>query len=187
MAQYTQKAIMKTFRDMLEVMPFDKITISALVKKCEISSNTFYYHYQDIYALLDGWLQAELSCYVEPPCEDWTDAAKAMLHACRDHANVVYHLFNSLSRDRLERYIFTLTTDFIYRQVRSHMVRYDVPEEELQEIADFCRFVFIGFFLKYLWNHMEDDIDSAVDHLGRLLDDFVTQAAKKYPEKTDEK
>ena len=48
MAQYTQKAIVSTFQHMLEEMPFEKITVSALVRRCEISSNTFYYHYREI-------------------------------------------------------------------------------------------------------------------------------------------
>ena len=56
MAQYTQKAIIQTFQDMLRKMPFDKITVSAIVSSCQISSNTFYYHYRDIYDLLDTWL-----------------------------------------------------------------------------------------------------------------------------------
>lgn len=33
MAQYTRKAILQTFQEMLERMPFDKITISALVAR----------------------------------------------------------------------------------------------------------------------------------------------------------
>lgn len=49
MAQYTQKAIIDTFRDMLKKMPFDKITVTAIVSACGISSNTFYYHYRDIH------------------------------------------------------------------------------------------------------------------------------------------
>ena len=32
MALYTQKAIMRAFGEMLEEMPFDKITVTALVK-----------------------------------------------------------------------------------------------------------------------------------------------------------
>ena len=40
MAQYTQRAIIETFEKMLTEMPFDKITVSALVRRCEISSNT---------------------------------------------------------------------------------------------------------------------------------------------------
>ncbi len=45
MAQYTKKAILQTFEEMLEKMPFDKMTVSAIVARCEISSNTFYYHF----------------------------------------------------------------------------------------------------------------------------------------------
>ena len=38
---------------MLAEMPFYKITVSALVKRAGISPNTFYYHYEDIYDLLE--------------------------------------------------------------------------------------------------------------------------------------
>lgn len=53
MANYTQKLIIDTFNEMLDRMPFDKITVTALIKECQIGRNTFYYHYQDIYELLD--------------------------------------------------------------------------------------------------------------------------------------
>ena len=33
MSNYTQKAIIQTFQDMLEETSFDKITVSAIVKK----------------------------------------------------------------------------------------------------------------------------------------------------------
>ena len=52
MAIRTNKAIIETFEEMLDEMPFEKITVSSLAKRCEISPNTFYYHYEDIYDLL---------------------------------------------------------------------------------------------------------------------------------------
>ena len=45
MALYTKKLLMSTFQEMLEELPFDKITVAALVKRAGISPNTFYYHY----------------------------------------------------------------------------------------------------------------------------------------------
>ena len=77
----TKKAIMRTFQQMLEEMPFDKITVSALVRRCEISSNTFYYHYQDIYALLDVWFHTVFDPYVQcdRPDFDWRTAIKEVL------------------------------------------------------------------------------------------------------------
>lgn len=64
MALYTKKLIMTTFQEMLAEMPFDKITVSALVKRAGGSPNTFYYHYQDIYALLDDWFQKQVDALV---------------------------------------------------------------------------------------------------------------------------
>ena len=40
MALYTKKRIMTTFQAMLEELPFDKITVAALVKRAGISPNT---------------------------------------------------------------------------------------------------------------------------------------------------
>ena len=64
MALYTKKLIMSTFQEMLEELPFDKITVAALVKRAGISPNTFYYHYQDIYALLDVWFRERAESFI---------------------------------------------------------------------------------------------------------------------------
>ena len=55
MALLTQGAIMNAFTAMLEEMPFDKITVTALVRRAGVSSNTFYYHYDDIYAVAEDY------------------------------------------------------------------------------------------------------------------------------------
>ena len=61
MALSTNRLIMSAFQEMLEEMPFDRIMFSALVKRAGVSSNTFYYHYRDIYELLDVWFRTTLS------------------------------------------------------------------------------------------------------------------------------
>ena len=87
MALYTKKLIMTTFQEMLAEMPFDKITVSALVKRAEGSPNTFYYHYQDIYALLDDWFQKQVDALVPvgEPIE-WKPVTKNILRECRAHS-----------------------------------------------------------------------------------------------------
>lgn len=185
MAQYTQKAILSTFQQMLEEMPFDKITVSALVRRCEISSNTSYYHYSDIYDLLDVWLRGELSVYVsgEAPYDDWRYSTKAFMKACAARPNIVYHIFNSLSRDRMERYVFSLSSDVFYSFVTKSAAAYSVPEEKLREIADFCRYSFAGFFLRFLWGRMKADVDATVDSYAVLVDGFVENAVRKFPQR----
>lgn len=47
----TQKAIKKTFHELLEAKPVSKITVTELAKAAEINKATFYLHYNDIFDL----------------------------------------------------------------------------------------------------------------------------------------
>ena len=75
MANYTEKAIFRAFEELLEEKPFDKITVSAIVSKSEVSANTFYYHFQDIYDLLDKWLDRKKNQFfaMTQLTGSWTD------------------------------------------------------------------------------------------------------------------
>lgn len=184
MALYTQKAIMRTFQQMLEEMPFDKITVSALVRRCEISSNTFYYHYRDIYALLIVWFHSVFDQFVPQDGEHYNQdscaAIKAMLYMCKEHPRTIYHVFDSLSRDQLEQYVFSLTDDVFLKAVQHMVDTSRIPERELGNITSFCRYAFIGFFLKFLWGHMEENIEESVDALCQMFEDFVISSAARY-------
>lgn len=182
MAQYTKKAILQTFQEMLEKMPFDKITVSAIVSNCEISSNTFYYHYQDIYDLLDVWLSIKKEKYIERASVEaqWQDTVKAMLYDFKNHSDIVYHLFNSLSRERIERYIFESTDDTFYRLVCRETAGVTIPEQELRNIAEYNSYSFLGFFLKFLWNQMDDDIDLGIEKIGGIFENNIQWLKEKY-------
>lgn len=60
MTHFTSKAIEESFIRLLNGRPLDKITIKDIVDDCGISRNTFYYHFQDITALLQHILNADV-------------------------------------------------------------------------------------------------------------------------------
>ncbi len=170
MALLTRGAIMNAFTAMLEEMPFDKITVTALVRRAGVSSNTFYYHYEDIYALLEAWLRQTLGVRGDG---DWVERTKHLLHVCQDNPRVTYHVFDSLSRDLLERYVFSLTGDVFYQEICCRAAGRAVPEAYLREITDFCRYAYVGFVMQFLWERMEGDIDGRVERLSTLFFHFV--------------
>lgn len=171
MPGFTRKAIIATFQELLEKMPFDKITVSAIVSRCGISSNTFYYHFRDIYDLLDVWIELMLEKYVTKPMEalTWQETLKAALRVMRQNADLIYHVFDSLSRERLERSIFESSGDIFYKLVCQETEGAAVPEELLRSVAEYNSYSLVGFFLKFLWKHMEVDIDRSVDRISALF------------------
>ena len=177
MAKYTHDAIMNTFTEMINEMPFDKITVSELVRRCNISPNTFYYHYKDIYELLGEWLKEGLFRFTQKNQDfsNWKGVLKQALRMCKKHEIATYHIYNSLSRDALERFAFRQSEDVIRSGIEQMSQRFKVqiPEDKLEIIANSCKFMLLGMFLQFVWNKMTEDIDQMVDTFGEMVDDFL--------------
>ena len=57
MAKSTKAQILQHFSELLKDYDLDKITVTMLVSECEISRQTFYYHFNDIQALINWGIQ----------------------------------------------------------------------------------------------------------------------------------
>lgn len=171
MPSFTRKAILQTFQELLQKMPFDKITVSAIVARCGISSNTFYYHFHDIYDLLDAWTAQIWETCVTKPMEtmSWQDTLKAAMRTMQENSELVYHLFRSISRERAERWIFESGGDIFYDLVRREIEGEGVPEELLRSVSEYTGYSLLGFLLKFLWKHMDVDIDRSVDRISAIF------------------
>ncbi len=177
MAKYTHDAIMGTFTEMLQEMPFDKITVSELVRRCNISPNTFYYHYHDIYDLLNAWFMDGMNKFISENRDvtSWRDIIKQILRLCKEHDAATYHIYNGLSRDSFERFAFQQSNDIIQLSLlqMAGRIGMKVPEEKLKPVGMACRYMALGFFLHFIWNKMTDDIDRIVDEFSDMIEDFV--------------
>lgn len=59
-SQNTKIMLAETLLSLLEKKPISKITVSEIVSLCDINRKTFYYHFQDVYDLLEWHLDTEL-------------------------------------------------------------------------------------------------------------------------------
>lgn len=61
----TKRALKKTFIELLDQKPIDKITVAELAEKSDIGRGTFYIHYQDVYDLYDTIVSDTLSDLIQ--------------------------------------------------------------------------------------------------------------------------
>ena len=52
-SQLTKRALEESFKRQLSTKPFSKITIADIAQDCGISRMTFYYHFKDLYDLME--------------------------------------------------------------------------------------------------------------------------------------
>lgn len=171
MANYTIKAIMQNFAQMLEEMPFNKITVSALVERCGISPNTFYYHFRDIYDLLDHWFFLQVEQYINPDSieRDWAASLKTALKAMQQNPKVIYHIWENIPKERLEQFAFGPAQDWFSTVLQKRLGGAGVSDTFIRGATGFYCYTILGFVLHFLWDHMQADVDAAVDQLGVIF------------------
>ena len=94
MSELTKRALEQSLKNLLLQKPLNKITISDIADDCGINRMTFYYHFKDIYDLVD-WIMVEDAAKAlegRQSFENWTDAFLDILHQVQDNKVLVISL-----------------------------------------------------------------------------------------------
>ena len=98
---------------------------------------------------------------------------KSLLYACRDNKRKVNHLFYSMSRDRLEQFVFGRTDSVITTYIHQIAKMRNVDPKRTEVVSDIVKYSIYGFILRFCWNGMTADIEKSVDELGSFFDELL--------------
>ncbi len=178
MAKFTKAAIMSSFMKLLNKTSFDKITVTEIVKDCGINRNTFYYNFEDIYALVDEILQEEVNKIVNQHKmhKSWNEGLIYAANFAISNKRAIYHLHNSVKRGQLEKYIYRVLFDVIVNFVYREAEGFKISDEDVKFIADFYCYALIGLLNKWLDNGMKEDFNHIIYKTGIMFDSNIKQA-----------
>jgi len=93
----TERAIHEAFIELLSKKSLDKITVRDITDQTGISRNTFYYHYQDIPALLEDILEKDADRVIAdyPKLNSIEECLGAAMEFARANKRIIMHIFNS--------------------------------------------------------------------------------------------
>ena len=100
-SQTTKRALEASLKKLLLQKPLNKITINDITEDCGVNRMTFYYHFKDIYDLVD-WIMVEDAAKAlegRQSFENWTDAFLDILHQVQDNKVLVMNVYRSVSRE----------------------------------------------------------------------------------------
>ena len=110
MSQTTKRALEASLKKLLLEKPLNKITINDITEDCGVNRMTFYYHFKDIYDLVDWILMEDAAKTMEgrQSFDTWTEAFLDILHQIRDNKALVLNVYRSVGREQVEQYLYKL-------------------------------------------------------------------------------
>lgn len=182
MSQITKKALAASLKKLLVDKPLDKITVVDIVDDCGVNRQTFYYHFQDIYDLVDWIFLTEATAAIggKKTYATWQQGFLQLFDYVLQNKPLVGHVYHSLSRDQLERYLYDVTYDLLIGVVEEQAAGMAVREEDKKFIADFYKFAFVGLILDWIKRGMKDDPKLIIERLSVLIQGDIKRALEKY-------
>lgn len=179
--QYTRMMIRDTFVKMLGEMPLDKITVKDIVLRCEINRNTFYYHYADIYAILTEVFETELEKVVAEynATLSWEEGFIMATRFALENRRAVYHVYNSLRREELERYLYNVAGGIMTSYVDRVAEGIPAQLDDKRMIAMFYQSALTEMVIRWIAGGMKEDPEAMIRRIGRLFDGNIELSLRR--------
>ena len=167
---------------LLSQKPLDKITVIDIVEDCEVNRQTFYYHFQDIYDLVE-WMfltGAAAALNGKKTYDTWQQGFLQVFEYALENKDLVINTYHSISRDQLERYLYDVTYNLLIGVVEEQASGMTVSDIDKKFIADFYKFAFVGLMLDWIRRDMKDNTEKIVEHISTLIQGDIKRALEKY-------
>lgn len=110
MSDITKRAISASLKKLLLTKSLNKITIQDITDDCGINRQTFYYHFADIYDLVE-WTCIEDTEKVlkeNKTYDTWQEGFLAVFVLAKKDKTFIDNIYRSVSLEMLEQYLYRL-------------------------------------------------------------------------------
>ena len=188
MPNATKAALEESLKRLLLKKPLDKITITDITTDCGISRMAFYYHFKDIYDLVE-WSCVEdgtKALQGKKTYDSWTEGLTQIFEAVLANKPFIMNVYRNVDRERMERYLYHLTYDLIVGVVQEKSKDLDISGEDKKFIANFYKYGFVGIMLEWIQEGMKEDIEELVNKMSLTLHNTVTTSIRNFQKNSEE-
>lgn len=177
-SQLTKRALEESLKRLLLTKPLNKITIADITNDCGISRMTFYYHFQDIYDLVEWACEEDAARAIagNKTADTWQTGLLDTFLALRKNKPFIASIYHDMSREQVERFLVPVVSDLVKSVVDEHAARRHVREQDRDFIARFFAHALIGTVLDWIARDMRDDPQQLVQRVATIADGAIETA-----------
>ena len=180
----TKRALEQAFVELLAQKPLKKITVSDVTKRCGVNRMTFYYHFEDIYDLLNYCLSVEMDKVLDGKYDNttWVEGMRNIFEVCLKHKTVLINAYHFNSRGNVESKLDPIVFKLTYHVVKEEASGHRVKEENLQFVANGYKHLLIGIVLDWIKDDMKEDYREILKKIELMLTGETEWILSKFEE-----
>ncbi len=182
MASGTKEALGAALKKMMCVKPIGKITVKDLVELCGVNRQTFYYHFDDVYDLLE-WVFEEDANRVLPQkvvYEHWREDVLSFMGYLQENSSFTLNVYNSNSRFYMLRYLRGKLAECIRSFTVIVSEDYNIERQDFEFVVEIYADLAIGFISYWLDLGMQLPPEITTERILTVMDKSVENLLARF-------
>jgi Transcriptional regulator len=177
----TKKALAASLKKIMEQKPLSKISVREIIEDCGVNRKTFYYHFQNVYDLLQ-WIFEEEAIEIVKQYDliiDYPDAIHFILNYLEKNKPICNCAFDALGRDELKRFFqkdFIVIIGNIVDQVSEGK---KIPKDYKDFLVNFYTEALASLLIDWIRNRVNEDKQKMIQYVSFTLYETINQVINK--------
>ena len=166
-----KRVLASTLKEMAEKKSLSKITINDLTQACDVSRQTFYNNFKDIYDLVEWIYLKEVVTPIERGkiYDKWQDALTSIFQYISENHVFVLNTYRSFGKEFLEKVLRQEIELFLSNQV---FKKIEVTKEEAKQVEfsySFYTYALVGVGLDWIEKQMPESVEELVERIEKVM------------------
>ena len=182
MATSTKKALADALKKMMVIKPIDRITVNDLVETCGVSRQTFYYHFDDVYDLLEWVFEEDANANLpsEVVYDNWKNDVTLWFKYLYENSTFALNVYNSNSRLYMLRYIKGRLRACIRSFSEIVAEGRSIDRQDFEFIVEFYSNIVVGLISQWMDAGMQLPKEITTDKVLRVLDNSIENIMERF-------
>ena len=191
MTNLTKRALADSLKKLLSRRPMDRITVQDVTDDAAVSRKTFYYHFHDIYELIEWQIDCQAAAIAgnENWLENFDELLDGLFLGMLESRRSVMHLYNSRGWHHIIDYMRRRLSPLLEARAR-YIVEKEgmmVDEGDIQFVVQIHQIAAYGILVAWIDSGMPGSHPKDLDRFRRLMRGSLEQALSNFDRRRDEK
>lgn len=178
----TKKALCASLKKLMKHKTFSKITVSELIRDCNVNRKTFYYHFEDIYSLLKWLLEQEAIEVVKQfdLLVDYRDAILFIIDYVEENSYFLSCIYDSVGREELKNFFYQDFCDIVEKLIRNTEIQMEttISDDFRAFLCDFYTEGLAGMLINLFQHPEKYKKEQLVDYCGITIHSSIQAVIK---------
>lgn len=159
MPNRTKEMLAESLMKLLARRTLDKITIQDIVDDCGYNRQTFYYHFHDIYDLIDWIFAAQTQELIEKcrACGSLDVGVEAVIAYMRGNRRLILNILRSVNGEKLLDNLYRSAQSIVLSALENHPGVQELSAEYRELVAEAFKYALAGLLIDWMRAGIPED------------------------------